>query len=46
MFDLKPYVVKPNREELGQALDSVLNDDAALLEAMRELNLKRRNGWS
>ena len=38
VLDLKPYVVKPNREELGQTIGRVLDDDAALLDAMRELN--------
>jgi 1-phosphofructokinase family hexose kinase len=44
VLDLKPYVVKPNREELGQTLGRVLDDDAALLEAMRELN-RRGAQW-
>ena len=38
VLDLKPYVVKPNREELGQTVGRSLDDDADLLAAMRELN--------
>ena len=38
VLDLKPYVVKPNREELGQTFGRALDDDAELLAAMRELN--------
>jgi tagatose 6-phosphate kinase len=38
VLDLKPYVVKPNREELGQTLGRSLDDDGDLLAAMRELN--------
>ena len=38
VLDWKPYVVKPNREELGQTLGRVLDDDADLLAAMRHLN--------
>ena len=38
VLDLKPYVVKPNREELGQTFGRSLDDDAGLLAAMRELN--------
>ncbi len=44
VLDLKPYVVKPNRDELGQSLGNVLDDDAALLESMRELN-RRGAQW-
>ncbi len=44
VLDLKPYVVKPNREELGQTFDCALDDDAALLAAMRELN-RRGAQW-
>jgi 1-phosphofructokinase family hexose kinase len=44
VLDLKPYVVKPNREELGQTFGRALDDDAALLEAMRELN-RRGAQW-
>jgi tagatose 6-phosphate kinase len=38
VLDLKPLVVKPNREELGQTFGRPLEDDAELLEAMRQLN--------
>jgi tagatose 6-phosphate kinase len=38
VLDLKPYVVKPNREELSQTVGRPLADDAQLLDAMRELN--------
>ena len=38
VLDLKPYVVKPNREELGQTFGRSLDDDADLLAAMRQLN--------
>ena len=38
VLDLKPYVVKPNREELGQTFGRSLDDDADLLAAMRDLN--------
>ena len=38
VLDLKPYVVKPNREELGQTVGRSLHDDADLLAAMRHLN--------
>lgn len=34
----KPFVVKPNREELGQTLKRPIDTDADLLAAMRELN--------
>jgi 1-phosphofructokinase family hexose kinase len=44
VLDLKPYVVKPNREELGQTFGRSLDDDAALLDAMRELN-RRGAQW-
>jgi 1-phosphofructokinase family hexose kinase len=44
VLDLKPYVVKPNREELGQTFGRILGDDAALVEAMRELN-RRGAQW-
>jgi tagatose 6-phosphate kinase len=40
VLDLKPLVVKPNREELGQTFGRALDDDAALLAAMRELNCR------
>jgi len=38
VLELKPFVVKPNREELGHTFGSALDDDASLLAAMRELN--------
>jgi fructose-1-phosphate kinase PfkB-like protein len=38
LLDLRPYVVKPNREELARTLGRSLRDDAALLAAMRDLN--------
>ena len=38
VLDLKPYVVKPNREELRQTLGRSLDDDADLVAAMRQLN--------
>jgi 1-phosphofructokinase family hexose kinase len=38
VLELKPYVVKPNREELGQTFGRSLDDEADLLTAMRELN--------
>ena len=37
-LDLKPLVVKPNREELGQTVGRSLEDDGQLLDAMRSLN--------
>src|SRR5205823_4356769 len=40
VLDLKPYVVKPNREELGHTFGRSLDDAAALLSAMRELNCR------
>ena len=44
VLDLKPYVVKPNREELGHTFGRALDDDASLLAAMRELN-RRGAKW-
>jgi len=38
VLDLKPYVVKPNRQELGQTLGRSLESDADLMAAMRRLN--------
>lgn len=38
VLDLKPYVVKPNREELAKTVGRPLDDDDALLRAMRSLN--------
>ena len=37
-LDLKPLVVKPNREELAQTVGCPLDDDVQLVEAMRSLN--------
>jgi fructose-1-phosphate kinase PfkB-like protein len=45
VLDLKPYVVKPNREELGHTFNRSLDDDADLLAAMRELN-RRGAQWA
>lgn len=44
VLDLKPYVVKPNREELGHTLGRALDDDASLVSAMQELN-RRGAQW-
>jgi tagatose 6-phosphate kinase len=38
VLDLQPDVIKPNREELAKTLNRPLEDDRALLEAMRSLN--------
>ena len=35
---MEPYVVKPNRDELAQSLGRSLDDDQALVAAMRTLN--------
>jgi 1-phosphofructokinase family hexose kinase len=43
-LDLKPLVVKPNREELAQTVGRSLDDDSRLLEAMRSLN-RRGAQW-
>lgn len=40
----RPFVVKPNREELGQTLGGSLETDDELLSAMRELN-RRGATW-
>jgi tagatose 6-phosphate kinase len=40
VLDLKPFIVKPNREELAQTLGRALDDDSALLDAMRSLNAR------
>jgi 1-phosphofructokinase family hexose kinase len=37
-LDLKPLLVKPNREELAQTFAGPLDDDRQLLDAMRSLN--------
>jgi 1-phosphofructokinase family hexose kinase len=38
VLDLKPYVVKPNREELASTIGMKLDDDTKLVEVMRSLN--------
>ena len=38
VLDLKPYVVKPNREELAQTMGRSLDTDQDLVDAMRRLN--------
>jgi len=38
VLDLKPYVVKPNREELAQTVGRSLDDDVQLRAAMQSLN--------
>ena len=43
-LDLKPLVVKPNREELAQTVGRALDDDSQLLDAMRSLN-RRGAQW-
>lgn len=43
-LDLQPYLVKPNREELGHTMGRALTDDGELLAAMRELN-RRGAQW-
>jgi tagatose 6-phosphate kinase len=43
-LDLKPLVVKPNREELAQTVGHPLDDDNQLLDAMRSLN-RRGAQW-
>jgi tagatose 6-phosphate kinase len=37
-LEVRPLLVKPNREELAQTVGHALKDDAALLAAMRRLN--------
>jgi len=44
VLDLKPYVVKPNREELAQTVGRPLDDDVPLREAMQSLN-RLGAGW-
>jgi tagatose 6-phosphate kinase len=43
-LDLKPLVVKPNREELSQTVGRSLDNDDELLDAMRSLN-RRGAQW-
>ena len=38
VLDLKPHVVKPNREELAQTVGHPLDDDGDLCRAMQSLN--------
>jgi len=38
VLDLKPYVVKPNREELGRTVGRPLESDDELVAAMRSVN--------
>lgn len=38
--EARPYVVKPNREELGRSLGRAVNTDVELHAAMRELNAR------
>lgn len=44
VLDLEPLVVKPNREELARTVGRPLDDDEALLAAMRSLN-RRGAQW-
>lgn len=39
-LEAKPYVVKPNREELGRTLDRGIETEADLLAAMRDMNAR------
>jgi fructose-1-phosphate kinase PfkB-like protein len=43
-LDLKPLVVKPNREELAQTVGRSLENDVQLIDAMRSLN-RRGAQW-
>lgn len=45
LLDLKPYVVKPNREELARTVGRSLDSDDDLVEAMRSLN-RRGAQWA
>lgn len=38
VLDLRPYVVKPNREELARTVGHALTTDVELVDAMRALN--------
>jgi 1-phosphofructokinase family hexose kinase len=38
VLDLEPYVIKPNREELARTVGRPLDNDSALVDAMRSLN--------
>nr|VFJ91428.1 MAG: tagatose 6-phosphate kinase [Candidatus Kentron sp. H]VFJ92489.1 MAG: tagatose 6-phosphate kinase [Candidatus Kentron sp. H]VFJ99269.1 MAG: tagatose 6-phosphate kinase [Candidatus Kentron sp. H] len=44
VLDLEPLVVKPNREELARTVGYSLDNDQALLDAMRSLN-RRGAKW-
>ncbi len=44
VLDLKPYVVKPNREELAATVGRSVDTDAELVEAMQSLN-RRGAAW-
>lgn len=44
LLDLRPWLVKPNREELAASLGRTLDTDDALLDAMAELN-RRGAQW-
>ena len=44
VLDLKPLVVKPNRQELASTVGHSLNSDAELVEAMQSLN-RRGAEW-
>lgn len=37
-LECRPFLVKPNREELGRTVGRPLSDDAALVAAMKQLN--------
>jgi 1-phosphofructokinase family hexose kinase len=37
-LECRPFLVKPNREELANTLDRSLDDDEALVTALREIN--------
>lgn len=45
VLDLKPLVVKPNREELSRTVGRELDDDQQLRQAMQWLN-RRGAGWA
>lgn len=42
---LRPFLVKPNREELAQTVERPLNDEPSLIAAMREIN-QRGAEWA
>jgi 1-phosphofructokinase family hexose kinase len=44
-LEARPFLVKPNREELAKTLGRSLEDESALLDAAREL-CERGAGWS